>query len=77
MMLSPATAAGKTFIAANLLWRIAEAGQLRRALFLCGITEGDASLINLKARVTFIYSELFSVVQYAVFAQLAMVVDPE
>lgn len=35
MMLTLATGAGKTFIAANLLWRIAEAGQLKRALFLC------------------------------------------
>lgn len=34
-LLSLATGAGKTFIAANLLRRIADAGQLRRALFLC------------------------------------------
>lgn len=34
-LLSLATGAGKTFIAVNLLWRIAKAGQLRRALFLC------------------------------------------
>lgn len=34
-LLSLATGAGKTFIAVNLLRRIDEAGQLRRALFLC------------------------------------------
>ncbi len=34
-LLSLATGAGKTFIAANLLRRIADADQLRRALFLC------------------------------------------
>ncbi|MEY3231289.1 MAG: hypothetical protein RL689_1378 [Planctomycetota bacterium] len=34
-LLSLATGAGKTFIAANLLRRINDAGQLRRALFLC------------------------------------------
>jgi type I restriction enzyme, R subunit len=34
-LLSLATGAGKTFIAANLLRRIHDAGQLRRALFLC------------------------------------------
>jgi type I restriction enzyme, R subunit len=34
-LLSLATGAGKTFIAVNLLRRIAGAGQLRRALFLC------------------------------------------
>lgn len=34
-LLSMATGVGKTFIAANLLRRIADAGQLRRALFLC------------------------------------------
>lgn len=34
-LLSLATGAGKTFIAANLLRRIADAGQLKRALFLC------------------------------------------
>ncbi len=34
-LLSLATGAGKTFIAVNLLQRIAGAGQLRRALFLC------------------------------------------
>ena len=34
-LLSLATGAGKTFIAVNLLKRIADAGQLKRALFLC------------------------------------------
>ncbi len=34
-LLSLATGAGKTFIAVNLLKKIAEAGQLRRALFVC------------------------------------------
>lgn len=34
-LLSLATGAGKTFIAVNLLHRIATAGQLRRALFVC------------------------------------------
>jgi len=34
-LLTLATGAGKTFIAVNLLKRIADAGQLRRALFLC------------------------------------------
>ncbi len=34
-LLSLATGAGKTFIAVNLLRRIADAGQLRRALFVC------------------------------------------
>ncbi len=34
-LLSLATGAGKTFIAVNLLRRIADAGQLRRALFIC------------------------------------------
>lgn len=35
VLLSLATGAGKTFIAVNLLRRIADAGQLRRALFVC------------------------------------------
>ena len=35
VLLSLATGTGKTFIAVNLLKRVAEAGQLRRALFLC------------------------------------------
>lgn len=34
-LLSMATGAGKTFIAVNLLRRFADAGQLRRALFVC------------------------------------------
>ena len=34
-LLTLATGAGKTYIAVNLLKRIADAGQLRRALFLC------------------------------------------
>jgi len=34
-LLSLATGAGKTFIAVNLLKRISDAGQLRRALFVC------------------------------------------
>jgi type I restriction enzyme R subunit len=38
-LLSLATGAGKTFIACNLLRRIADAGQLRRALFVCDRTE--------------------------------------
>ncbi len=35
MLLYLATGAGKTFIAVNLLKKIADAGQLRRALFVC------------------------------------------
>ena len=35
VLLSMATGAGKTFVAANLLRRIREAGKLARALFLC------------------------------------------
>src|SRR6202022_108116 len=34
-LLSLATGAGKTFIAVNLLKRVADAGQLKRALFVC------------------------------------------
>ncbi len=34
-LLSLATGSGKTFIAVNLLKRVADAGQLRRALFIC------------------------------------------
>ena len=34
-LLAMATGSGKTFVAVNALWKIAEAGQLRRALFLC------------------------------------------
>ncbi|MBR8829668.1 MAG: hypothetical protein N5P05_001382 [Chroococcopsis gigantea SAG 12.99] len=35
VLLTLATGAGKTFIACNLLRKIADAGQLRRALFIC------------------------------------------
>ena len=35
VLLSLATGAGKTFIAVNMLKRLADAGQLRKALFLC------------------------------------------
>lgn len=35
VLLPMATASGKTYVAAHLLWKIARAGQLRRALFLC------------------------------------------
>lgn len=38
-LLSLATGAGKTFIACNLLRRIADAGQLKRVLFVCDRTE--------------------------------------
>jgi type I restriction enzyme R subunit len=38
-LLSLATGSGKTFIAANLLRRVADAGQLKRALFLCDRNE--------------------------------------
>ena len=38
-LLTLATGAGKTFIAVNLLKRIADAGQLKRALFLCDCDE--------------------------------------
>src|SRR5881628_3243034 len=38
-LLSLATGAGKTFIATALLRRLADAGQLRRALFVCDRTE--------------------------------------
>lgn len=34
-LLSLATGAGKTFIAVNLLRRLSDAGQLKRALFVC------------------------------------------
>jgi type I restriction enzyme R subunit len=34
-LLPMATAAGKTFVAAYLLWKLAQAGQVRRALFVC------------------------------------------
>ncbi|HPW16785.1 MAG TPA: DEAD/DEAH box helicase family protein [Candidatus Aminicenantes bacterium] len=49
-LLALATGAGKTFIAVNLLKRIADAGQLRRALFVCDRDElrsqGLAALQN-------------------------------
>jgi type I restriction enzyme R subunit len=49
-LLSLATGAGKTFIAVNLLKRIADAGQLRRALFVCDRdelrTQASAALQN-------------------------------
>lgn len=38
-LLSLATGAGKTFLAAHLLRRLADAGQLRKALFICDRTE--------------------------------------
>lgn len=50
VLLSLATGAGKTFIAVNLLKRIADAGQLRRALFVCDRdelrTQGLGALAN-------------------------------
>lgn len=50
-LLSLATGAGKTFIAVNLLRRIADAGQLRRALFVCDRdelrTQASAAFQNL------------------------------
>jgi len=49
-LLALATGSGKTFIAVNLLKRIADAGQLRRALFICDRDElraqGLAALQN-------------------------------
>lgn len=49
-LLSLATGAGKTFIAVNLLKRIADAGQLKRALFVCDRdelrTQGHGALQN-------------------------------
>ena len=49
-LLSLATGAGKTFIAVNLLKRIADAGQLRKALFICDREElrnqGEAAFKN-------------------------------
>ncbi|MFO5492849.1 MAG: DEAD/DEAH box helicase family protein, partial [Cuspidothrix sp.] len=35
VLLTLATGAGKTFIASNILRRVADAGQLKRALFVC------------------------------------------
>ncbi len=50
-LLSLATGAGKTFIAVNLLKRIADAGQLHRALFVCDRDElrsqGSAAFQNI------------------------------
>jgi type I restriction enzyme R subunit len=50
-LLSLATGTGKTFIAVNLLKRVADAGQLKRALFLCDRdelrTQGSAAMRNL------------------------------
>lgn len=50
-LLSLATGAGKTFIAVNLLKRIADAGQLKRALFICDRdelrTQGAGAFQNL------------------------------
>jgi type I restriction enzyme R subunit len=45
-LLSLATGAGKTFIAVNLLKRIADAGQLRRALFVCDRDELRAQALG-------------------------------
>ncbi len=39
VLLTLATGAGKTFIAVNLLKRIADAGQMTRALFICDRNE--------------------------------------
>lgn len=47
-LLSLATGAGKTFIAVNLLKKIADAGQLRRALFIC-----DRDELRLQATAAF------------------------
>lgn len=51
-LLSLATGAGKTFIAVNLLKRIADAGQLRRALFVCDRDE-------LRSQATGAFQNLF------------------
>ena len=45
-LLALATGAGKTFIAVNLLKRIADAGQLRRALFVCDRDELRAQALG-------------------------------
>ena len=45
-LLSLATGTGKTFIAVHLLKRIADAGQLRRALFLCDRDELRAQALH-------------------------------
>ncbi|MDR3192122.1 MAG: DEAD/DEAH box helicase family protein, partial [Treponema sp.] len=46
VLLSLATGAGKTFIAVNLLKRIADAGSLRKALFLCDRDELRTQALN-------------------------------
>jgi type I restriction enzyme R subunit len=46
VLLSLATGAGKTFIAVNLLRRIADAGLLRKALFLCDRDELRTQALN-------------------------------
>ncbi|MBI2918989.1 MAG: DEAD/DEAH box helicase family protein [Chloroflexi bacterium] len=38
VLLPMATASGKTYVAAHLLWKLTKAGQLRRALFVCDRT---------------------------------------
>jgi len=38
VLLPMATASGKTYVAAHILWKLARAGQLRRALFVCDRT---------------------------------------
>ncbi len=50
-LLSLATGAGKTFIAVNLLKRIADAGQLKRALFVCDRDELRAQALGAFAGV--------------------------
>jgi type I restriction enzyme R subunit len=45
-LLSLTTGAGKTFIAVNLLKRLADAGQLRKALFLCDRDELRTQAVN-------------------------------
>jgi len=45
-LLALATGAGKTFIAVNLLKRIADAGQLKRALFVCDRDELHAQALG-------------------------------
>jgi len=45
-LLSLTTGAGKTFIAVNLLRRLADAGQLRKALFLCDRDELRTQAVN-------------------------------
>jgi type I restriction enzyme R subunit len=45
-LLSLATGAGKTFIAVNMLRRIADAGQLKKALFICDRDELRTQALN-------------------------------